>query len=226
MQLIQLLVEFAIFGLLLYVAFFKSYFQEKGKNLATKEDISHITDLVESVKSRLQLSLQAKINLKREEHDAVMTYYVALSSWLQSISSCGFSGINYENMERLNTLQQQLDEMHYSTKVSLAKAEVLVKDYGLLLAARTIMIKVVEIHHHALVKFAEYRLLCIETHRAKLQCQTPEQLEKYRETCNAEVNFFREFKTEQVNMYTVLFPEVEKHRQQVSAHLLAIAESS
>lgn len=91
---IELIVELMIFILLLYVAFVKSYFQEKGKNLATKEDISDITDLIESVKSRLQLSLQAKVNLKREEHDAVIAYYSALSSWLQSISACSFSGID------------------------------------------------------------------------------------------------------------------------------------
>ena len=45
----QTILEVLILLLLLYLAFFKSYFQEKGKNLATKEDTEEITSLVESV---------------------------------------------------------------------------------------------------------------------------------------------------------------------------------
>ena len=37
-------------ALLLLRSFFPSYFNEKGKNLATKEDIGEITEAVESVK--------------------------------------------------------------------------------------------------------------------------------------------------------------------------------
>ena len=59
-ELIQLLLEALIFLLLLYLTFFRSYFQEKGKNVATKEDVEEITSLVEAVKSQLQFSLQAK----------------------------------------------------------------------------------------------------------------------------------------------------------------------
>lgn len=45
------------------------YFEEKGKNLATKEDIEEITQKVESVKaeiSRSQLVFQAKYQMKHE----------------------------------------------------------------------------------------------------------------------------------------------------------------
>ena len=68
---IQLVLEALILLLLLYLAFLKSYFQEKGKNVATKEDVEEITSLVESVKSELQFSLQAKLSLRAEEHPAL-----------------------------------------------------------------------------------------------------------------------------------------------------------
>ena len=38
-ELIQLVLEALILLLLLYLAFLKSYFQEKGRNIATKEDV-------------------------------------------------------------------------------------------------------------------------------------------------------------------------------------------
>lgn len=40
---INLILESVIILLGLYLAFFKSYFSEKVKNLATKEDVSEIT---------------------------------------------------------------------------------------------------------------------------------------------------------------------------------------
>jgi hypothetical protein len=46
-------------AVLLWRSFFPSYFQEKGKNLATKEDISEITSQIESVKANYTERLTA-----------------------------------------------------------------------------------------------------------------------------------------------------------------------
>ena len=48
---VQLAIEGLTLLALLWFMFLKSYFGEKGKNLATKEDVAEITSLVESVKS-------------------------------------------------------------------------------------------------------------------------------------------------------------------------------
>ncbi|MEM0544145.1 hypothetical protein WFZ85_16285 [Flavobacterium sp. j3] len=52
---IQIVLEIIIIGLGLYLAFIKSYREEKGKNLATKEDISAITKQIEGVKSEIEI---------------------------------------------------------------------------------------------------------------------------------------------------------------------------
>lgn len=39
----------------LYLAFGKSYFSEKGKNLATREDVGLITKEIETVKNEIML---------------------------------------------------------------------------------------------------------------------------------------------------------------------------
>lgn len=58
MQITQLVIEILLVLLGLYLAFFKSYFKEKGKNLATKEDISEITEKIETIKSSYAQSLE------------------------------------------------------------------------------------------------------------------------------------------------------------------------
>jgi len=47
---IENLFEFVVSGLLLLILFFQSYVSQKGKNFATKEDISEITEKIEEVK--------------------------------------------------------------------------------------------------------------------------------------------------------------------------------
>ena len=46
----QLILQAIIMLGILYIVLFKSYFHEKGKNIATKEDIAEITHSVESIK--------------------------------------------------------------------------------------------------------------------------------------------------------------------------------
>jgi len=68
-------VLFAIIsGLVQYII---SYFKEKGKNLATKEDIGKITQEIESVKSSYSSSLELfKINLQKDfEHSKSIINY-------------------------------------------------------------------------------------------------------------------------------------------------------
>lgn len=75
MDIIQIILEAVIIILGLYLALFKSYFQEKGKNIATKEDIEEITEKVETIKHNLLFGTQSKINLKNEERNSLVSCY-------------------------------------------------------------------------------------------------------------------------------------------------------
>ncbi|MFA7444813.1 MAG: hypothetical protein WCY89_02620 [Flavobacteriaceae bacterium] len=50
MEVVGIILDLLLIVLLCYGIFFKSYFTEKGKNLATKEDISDITTKIENIK--------------------------------------------------------------------------------------------------------------------------------------------------------------------------------
>jgi hypothetical protein len=56
---------------LLFVLFLKSYASEKGKNLATKEDITIITDKVEGIKSKYETESQL-IEMRRHLFEQVV----------------------------------------------------------------------------------------------------------------------------------------------------------
>lgn len=42
---------FGLVALIFFPKYFSSYFSEKGKNLATKEDVEEITDKIEKIRS-------------------------------------------------------------------------------------------------------------------------------------------------------------------------------
>ena len=53
---VQIALQIILILIGLYLALVKSYFQEKGKNIATKEDIEEITQKVEKIKNDLNYS--------------------------------------------------------------------------------------------------------------------------------------------------------------------------
>ncbi len=72
MEAVRIIMEIVILIGLGYIAFFKSYFTEKGKNLASKEDLKELTEKVESVKiefnkelEKFKLSLVIDLEKKR-----------------------------------------------------------------------------------------------------------------------------------------------------------------
>ena len=75
-QYIHLGLEICTILLGLYLAFFKSYFQEKGKNLATEQDIQKITILVEEAKKQFSQDiefLRNRLSLYAQNFNSIKT---------------------------------------------------------------------------------------------------------------------------------------------------------
>lgn len=105
-----LLISTTLLGL--YLSFFKSYFTEKGKNVATEEDIGKITKIVEDVKkefateteylkNRLSLYAQNFHSIKTLERNALIELNLKYSEWLHSMSIFSLVFYSYENFELL-----------------------------------------------------------------------------------------------------------------------------
>lgn len=95
-----------------YLAFFKSYFQEKGKNVATQEDIGKITKAVEDVRKQFTIEtelLKNNLNLytgsfqsiKTLERNALIEINSKYSQWLQSLKTFSLAYYSYDFYEPL-----------------------------------------------------------------------------------------------------------------------------
>lgn len=107
----EIILEIILILIGLYLALFKSYFQEKGKNIATSEDIEELTTKVESVKQQFlekNANLKAKLDLltnlqishKNDERIALIDFHKKIKLWIGLLTESSPSLINdYDNEE-------------------------------------------------------------------------------------------------------------------------------
>jgi hypothetical protein len=125
-----------------YFALSKSYFQEKGKNLATKEDIEGLTLKVESVKQQFiekNANLKAKLDFmtnlqishKNDERFALIDFHKKLKRWIGLLTESKPSLMNnYDNSE-IQTKLHQYSQIHDEVLSSQAVIELYIEDKSL-----------------------------------------------------------------------------------------------
>ncbi len=101
----------------LYLALFKSYFKEKGKNIATLEDIGKITTSVESIKAQLKFALEAKLSFRAEEHSALVDYYSKYYRWLSALMIAHFARVEYEQIDQLDGIRNTSDALTFKYNI-------------------------------------------------------------------------------------------------------------
>jgi len=106
----------------IYLAFFKSYFTEKGKNLATKEDTAELTRLVESVKmnftkdaehlkSDLKLLTDVKGLLATEERKAIVDLNEKYFAWVNMLIDAGFGNTDENDNIEIDKYLHRLSDV-------------------------------------------------------------------------------------------------------------------
>jgi hypothetical protein len=219
----QAVLEVLILLLLLYLAFLKSYFQEKGKNVATKEDVEEITSLVESVKSQLQFSLQAKLSFRAEEHQALIDYFSKYSVWLSAITNWSAVGINKDNTSRLAEIRTQLDMLHQDFDLAAGKLELFVENEEIRSQHSPLVIETLKFQAQAQQATFEIEGIHLEAKQMQLTTPLDKQAERYRELLGKERDLYKKHKEEQLEIYRALFPSVQRQQRAISKHIRALA---
>ncbi len=129
-------------GVLAY-KFLPAYFIEKGKNLATKEDIGEITkkveevrveftDKTETLKSELQILSSTKLNLISEERQALLDFHDKFFYWFEMCINVSFGNIDTFKNEEINLYLQKMSEAQFRSGVCEARMELFINDIELL----------------------------------------------------------------------------------------------
>ncbi|MDI5950272.1 hypothetical protein [Flavobacterium yafengii] len=114
-----------------------SYFGEKGKNLATKQDITDITEKVESVKQiftaqneKLKFNLQfltsSQLGLYQEERNAIIDYNQKLAIWINVLTNSDFAGIDTKSSLEIEEYKKLISNSYSDLLESEAKFKLFV----------------------------------------------------------------------------------------------------
>ncbi|RKE77849.1 hypothetical protein [Chryseobacterium sp. AG363] len=74
--------------------YFPAYFTEKGKNVATKEDIEEITEKIKTVESKINIQTSGKIDYNSLKRKVILDYFGVYNHWERLVA---LSEANYEN---------------------------------------------------------------------------------------------------------------------------------
>ena len=118
----------------LYLIFFKSYFSEKGKNLATKEDVEDITTKVEAIRSdfdrqteylkhHLQLENQVQMLLLTDLKSAITSAYENFYLWLETTYNMYIESNEFETIDQIDKAEKNMKAAEYNFSKSLARLE-------------------------------------------------------------------------------------------------------
>ena len=219
------IIEVLILLLLLYVAFFKSYFQEKGKNLATKEDTQELTKLVESVRTELQFSLQAKLSLRAEEHQALIDYFSKYAVWLSAITSWSAAGVSKDNTAKLAEIRSQLDMLYRDFDLAAGKLELFVENQEIRSQHGPLLIETLKFQAPARQASFDIEKVHLAIQQMMLVTAQDKQLEEYEKLLAKESAIYKKHKEEQMEMYKALYPLVWAQQLSISKHIRALANS-
>ena len=86
--------------------YLSSYTAEKGKNLATKDDIGYITEEIEKVKSAIQTLGQLKIDYEQQRREWLLTFYDTAVHILYDRLAVNFGDFPFDEGRSLFQYQQ------------------------------------------------------------------------------------------------------------------------
>jgi len=212
MQLPQIIVDGLLLLITAYLAFFKSYVQEKGKNLATQEDIGKITTIVEEIrtglnnetellKSKLSLYNQNKFSLKTAERDALFSLNKAYSSWLYSLMSFSFVAYDENNISDLEKVPVSYDQRRYDFDLAQCQLKLFMQDGYLVnllleLTVLTLGLEKILVDHIGKYKF-RYIQYNIEKENPQIN-----KLEAYKNLHNDVMPIVQGFQDSKIDQYT------------------------
>lgn len=220
--------QFALIVLLLliplYYSSLRSYFREKGKNLATKEDVQEITSLVETVKYQLQFSLQAKLSLRAEEHQSLVDYFTKYSAWLSAIMSWTASEVGRDNASKLHEMRSHLEMLQRDFEAAAGRMKLFVENDQILSQHGELEIETFKLQGDVERMTFQLELILLQVKGIELKTPLDQQIGEYAKILEQQRGLFERFIENRLEKYKNLLPIVNKQTSAISRHIKSLAD--
>jgi hypothetical protein len=194
-----------LFGFFLLKNFWPKYFEEKGKNQATKEDIGFITEIVENIKSdlvkqnellkaELAYSNQHSLSYKNEERNALIDYYKKISACIFFILRFDFTIYDLENYKDLKLMSLELAKRNYECDLAEAHVTLFIYDKEFLNLKKDLSILIIQLQDLLEQAIINYIYCCTQT-----EIQLSNITKSYEEKSQSTINHYDKIKQIAIN---------------------------
>lgn len=159
---IILIVAFVI-GYFLLKNSVPTYFSEKGKNLATKQDIEEITEKVKSIETKIKIKESGVIDYNSTIRRSILEYFSALNNWQRTItdSSADFS---QDHKLKNEIIIERIKQTKFSYNLKEGEIELFIEDDNFYYLRKDLSIKILKSQHN----FEEH---CLKISEIYINCQ-------------------------------------------------------
>ncbi|MHA3045504.1 hypothetical protein JSO61_009295 [Riemerella anatipestifer] len=221
---IQISLQLILVLITLYLALFKSYFQEKGKNIATKEDIEEITQKVEKIKNDLNYSTQTKISLKSEEKKTLIEYYEKYYQFQNYLYDISLVGINEENSEKIREIEEKIDHLKSDFDIVSAKLELLINNKDFINKTRDLKLHTLECQSLITEYIGNVEKLFIKVKYILNSNSKENQKEEITKIYEQRSNLCKELNTKKLELYKVYYEKEREVREEIYKTLQKLIE--
>lgn len=220
----QIILQIIIIILGLYLALFKSYFQEKGKNIATKEDIEEITLKVETIRNEMHFLTESKLSIRTEERNALVDYYTRYRYWLQTILNASLVDVDEDNNDAFDKIQSSIYKAKFEFEMAQAKLDIFVEDQDLFDSEEKIVLGALALQHLVENVISELILIHFKISVTKQNPDPATQLEDYKSIAAERREILRKFGEDKLMKYKEITKNCRSLRKIVYDHIKMLVE--
>lgn len=199
-------------------SYFPKYMEEKGKNLATKEDIGEITTIIESVKTQLardtevlkaDLSLknQNLFSIKTEERKALIDFHTKYSAWVSSITNSNLTGYDLSNYLEMNNIGKYINERKMNYELAEGLITLFMHDDDFMMLKKKIVVGAIEMEHINSKYCIELKGLFALSNLKINSTPIENQGDIYKEMYDKSFKILSDFQREQLEKHAILQPD-------------------
>ncbi|TAJ63178.1 MAG: hypothetical protein EPO58_03375 [Chitinophagaceae bacterium] len=207
-----------IVGLLLFFlikSYWPKYFETKGTNQATKEDIGEITTIVEEIKKDLlketellkaQLSLtnQHRLNIKTAEIEALINLNNKASSWLYYLVRFDFTSYAVDNFREMADSKIEFSKRQYEYDIAQAHVNLFMHDKELLELIREFTLNILKYERRLGVAINTANYL-FSIYELKLKRPNANELDLVGEHQEKFMEFYNTYQEESLLIYEIVY---------------------
>lgn len=201
--------------------YLKSYFQEKGKNIATRQDINIITEKIEAVKTEFQVLTHSRTTLNSEKRNSYLIFYDKYFLWLNALLDTSHGNIDIYKSEEIKSYSRKLNDMYLDLCNARARMELWNDDEEFKTLIRTLKEETIDKFHSLLIEDL-FELRTMNLKLGKYDITPPQNQELIEEIINTNSNRRKEYSDALIANHRDFVEKIDEFINRSREYLLAI----